>query len=217
MPRAAIVDIDGTLVDSNYHHSLTWFRAFRQEGLVVPLWRIHRSIGMGGDHLVAALAGEQFDAQKGEAVRDAEFALYMSLIDEIQAIDGAGELIGELKDRGHAVVLASSAKAREVDHYLDLLGVRDLVDDWTTSADVDATKPAPDLVEVALKKAGGGEAVMIGDTVWDCQAAARAGVPTVALLTGGVSRAELADAGAVIAFESLGELRASLGSTPLAA
>jgi phosphoglycolate phosphatase-like HAD superfamily hydrolase len=114
-------------------------------------------------------------------------------------------------------VLASSAKQDEVDHYLDLLDARELADGWTTSADVEATKPEPDLVTAAVEKAGGGDAVMVGDTTWDCEAAGRAGVPTVAVLTGGFSEAELREAGAVAVFQSIEELRGALDETPLAA
>jgi phosphoglycolate phosphatase-like HAD superfamily hydrolase len=121
----------------------------------------------------------------------------------------------DLNERGHAVVLASSAKADEVEHYLDLLDARELADGWTTSADVEATKPEPDLVQAAIEKAGGGEAVMIGDSTWDCEAAKRAGIATVAVLTGGFSEAELRDAGAVAVYQSIDELRESLDETPL--
>jgi len=140
----------------------------------------------------------------------------MSTIDEVRAFEGASELLRELRERGHAVVLASSAKAEEVDHYLDLLDAREVVTDWTTSADVESTKPEPDLVLAALDKAGGGDAVMVGDTVWDCEAAGRAGIEAIGLLSGGFSREELTAAGARVTFESLAELRAGIGSTPLA-
>ena len=122
----------------------------------------------------------------------------------------------ELKERGHTVVLASSAKAEEVDRYLDLLDARDLADGWTTSADVEATKPHPDLVVAAVEKAGGGDAVMVGDTPWDCKSAEGAGVKTVCVLTGGFSEQELRDAGAVSVFESIAELAERLDETPLA-
>jgi HAD superfamily hydrolase (TIGR01509 family) len=215
MARAAILDIDGTLVDTNYHHALAWYQAFRQHGLVLPVWRIHRHIGMGGDQLIAALTSEATDEELGDDIRAAEKALYMALIEQVEPMQGARELIADLKKRGQSVVLASSAKANEVEHYLDLLDARELADGWTTSADVEATKPEPDLVKAAMEKAGGGKAVMVGDTPWDVKAAKRARVPTVTLLTGGFSAAELEDAGAVAVFESIDDLRASLEDTPL--
>jgi phosphoglycolate phosphatase len=183
--------------------------------LALPLWWIHRHVGMGGDQIVEALAGERFDEEKGDDVRAAHDALYMAGIDEIEPLEGARDLVAELKERGFTVVLASSAKAEELERYLELLDVRVLADDWTTSADVEATKPAPDLVLAALDKAGKGDAVLVGDTPWDCEAAAKAGVPSVALLTGGFSAAELAEAGAVAVFESIPELRRRLAETPL--
>jgi HAD superfamily hydrolase (TIGR01549 family) len=215
MPPAAILDVDGTLVDTNYQHAIAWFRAFRRHDVVLPVWRIHRHIGMGGDQLVAALTNDDVEREKGDDIRDAEKELYGELIDEVEPLDGATELIRDLKDRGSAVVLASSAKQEEVDHYLDLLDARDLTDGWTTSGDVEATKPKPDLVQAAVEKAGGGEAVMVGDSTFDCEAANRAGIQTVAVLTGGFSEQELRDAGAVGVYESIQELRSSLDETPL--
>jgi HAD superfamily hydrolase (TIGR01509 family) len=215
VPPAAILDIDGTLVDTNYHHSIAWYRAFRQNGVVLPIWRIHRHMGMGGDQLVTAVAGEETEEEKGDDIREAEKALYMALIEEIEPMEGARELIVDLKDRGHAVVLASSAKRDEVEHYLDLLDARELADDWTTSADVEATKPQPDLVNAAMEKAGTDSAVMVGDTPWDIKAADAAGIETIAVITGGFSRAELDEAGAAIVFESVAELRERLEETPL--
>jgi HAD superfamily hydrolase (TIGR01549 family) len=211
----AILDIDGTLVDTNYHHALAWYRAFLQSGEVLPLWRIHRHIGMGGDQLVAALAGEEFEAEHGEDVRAAEKVLYMALIDEVRPFADARALLEHLKAQDHAVVLASSAKPDEVEHYLDLLDARDLADDWTHAGDVERTKPEPDLVAAAVDKAGGGDAVMVGDSTWDCQAAQRAGLPTVAVLTGGFSETELREAGASDVFASLSDLLAHLDGTPL--
>ena len=217
MPPAAILDVDGTLVDTNYHHTIAWYRAFRQNEVVLPIWRIHRHIGMGGDQLVKALGGERLENEKGDDIRAAESVLYGELMSEVEPLKDARELIEDLKGRGHAVVLASSAKKHEVEHYLDLLDARDLADDWTTSDDVEATKPEPDLVVAAVEKAGGGEAVMVGDSTWDCEAAKRAGLDTVAVLTGGFSEAELREAGAVAVYVSIGDLRESLDETPLAA
>jgi HAD superfamily hydrolase (TIGR01509 family) len=208
----AILDVDGTLVDTNYQHAIAWYRAFRQHGIALPVWRIHRHIGMGGDQLVAALAGAGTEERVGDDIRAAETALYLALIAEVEPFRDARELIVDLRGRGATVVLASSAKAREVDHYLDLLDAREIVDTWTTSADVKATKPAPDLVLTALDKAGAAaeDAVMVGDTPWDCRAAEQADVATVAVLTGGFSEQELRDAGACAVYESVGELRADL-------
>ena len=216
MPPAAILDIDGTLVDTNYHHAVAWYRAFRQAGVTLPIWKIHRHIGMGGDNLVQALTSEAFDEENGDDVRSAEKVLYMELIEECAPMQGSRELIEDLKRRGNAVVLASSAKESEVDYYLDLLDARDLADSWTTSDDVEDTKPAPDLVKAALDKSGSKDAVMVGDTTWDIEAAKRADVPTIAVLTGGFGEAELLEAGAACAFESIDELRGRLDETPLA-
>ena len=209
MAAAVICDIDGTLVDTNYQHAIAWFRAFRQNEVTVPVWRIHRAIGMGGDQLVAALAGDDVESEKGDEIRAAEGPLYMGMIEEVEAFEGASELLAELSEGGHAVVLSSSAKSQEVEHYLDLLSAREIVTAWTTSDDVDETKPEPDLVEVALQKSGAdeGDGVMLGDSVWDVEAAKRAGIATVGVLTGGYSEDELRNAGAAEVFESIGALR----------
>lgn len=213
---AAILDIDGTLVDTNYHHAIAWFRAMRQHGHIVPLWKIHRHIGMGGDQLVTSLLSDEVERREGDDIRAAESALYLSTIEEVEPLRGARDLIEDLKDRGHRIVLASSAKANEVEHYLDLLDARGVVDDWTSSADVEQTKPAPDLIQAALEKIGGGPAVMIGDSTWDCKAAKRAKVQSVAVLTGGFSSEELRTAGASTVFESIDELRGALDEAPFA-
>ncbi len=216
MSLTAILDIDGTLVDTNYQHAIAWYRAFRNNGIVLPAWRIHRHQGMGGDQLVPTLIGEEKAREVGEQIRAAEKELYAELISEVEPMEGARELIVDLKKRGHTVILASSAKQEEVEHYLDLLEVADDVDDWTTSADVEATKPAPDLVHAALAKGNGSSGVMVGDTTFDCEAARNAGIETVAVLTGGFSPEELRRAGAVAVFESVAELRARLDDTPFA-
>src|SRR5215217_2196510 len=194
MATAAILDVDGTLVDTNYHHAIAWYRAFRRCDVTPEIWRIHRHIGMGGDQLVGAVAGEDVEERLGDDIREAEGEIYMSMIDEIEPFEGARDLIAELRELADSVVLASSAKEHEVDHYLDLLDARDLASDWTTSADVDSTKPQPDLVHAALEKAHAGSGLMIGDTSWDCQAAARAGIPAVAVMSGGFAVSELREA-----------------------
>jgi HAD superfamily hydrolase (TIGR01509 family) len=215
MADTAILDIDGTLVDTNYQHAVAWHRAFRQHGIVLPIWRIHRHMGMGGDQLVASLTDDRTEEEKGDDIRTAEKALYMALIEECEPMNGARKLIERLKELGKTVILASSAKEQEVDHYLDLLDARELVDGWTTSADVEATKPEPDLVKAAIEKGGGDSAAMLGDTPWDCEAAERAGIETVALMTGGFSEQELREGGAVAVFESIPDLLDGLADTPL--
>lgn len=211
----AILDIDGTLVDTNYQHAIAWYRAFRSEGMTLPLWRIHRHMGMGGDQLVASLAGDEAEKRIGDAVRATEKEEYARLIGEVAPMAGAADFVRDLKNRGHLVVLASSAKAEEVDHYLDLLGVRNVVDAWTTSADVEATKPQPDLVKSAQAKVEHERAFLVGDSTHDCAAARRAGVTSIGVLTGGYGEDELTEAGAEAVFESIEELRSHLDDTPL--
>jgi HAD superfamily hydrolase (TIGR01509 family) len=215
--RTAILDVDGTLVDTNYQHALAWYRAFRDHGVVLPVWRIHRHIGMGGDQLVPDLTDAETERRLGEEIRARESECYAEMIGEVEAMDGARALLEDLHARGHATILASSAKPDEIEHYVDLLDARSLTDGWTSAGDVDATKPAPDLVEIALERASARpeSAVMIGDSPWDVQAAGRAGVRTLAVMTGGFSREELCEAGAADVFESVAELRGALDSTTL--
>jgi HAD superfamily hydrolase (TIGR01549 family) len=215
MPLAAIFDIDGTLVDTNYQHALAWYRAFRQQGIVVPIWQIHRAIGIGSDRVVEMLAGEEVEAKLGETLRDAQGPLYKEMIDEVEPMKGAHELLRDLKRAGHPVILASSAEEQEAERYIDLLNARDFVDGYTTSADVKASKPEPDIVHAAMEKAGGGPAVMIGDSTWDCKAATGAKLPSIGVLTGGFSEQELTEAGATVVFDSVEHLRDHLTATTL--
>jgi HAD superfamily hydrolase (TIGR01549 family) len=214
-PVAAILDIDGTLVDSNYHHAIAWYRAFCAHDILLPVWRIHRHVGMGGDQLVAALCGDDVERERGDDIRGTENERYMELIGEVRPLGGARGLIEDLKRDGRRVVLASSAKPEEVDHYLDLLDARELADAWTTSGDVERTKPEPDLINAALERLDGAPAMMVGDSTWDCAAARNAGVETLAVLTGGFSAQELFDAGAISVFGSIAELRERLPATAL--
>jgi HAD superfamily hydrolase (TIGR01549 family) len=215
MPLGVILDIDGTLVDTNYQHALAWYRAFRQEGVVIPIWQIHRAIGIGSDRVVEMLAGEEVEARLGEALRDAQGPLYAQMIDEVEPMKGAHELLRDLKQAGHPIILASSAKREEAERYIDLLDARTFVDAYTTSAEVRASKPEPDIVHAAVDKAGGGPAVMIGDSTWDCKAATRAKLPSIGVLTGGFSEQELTEAGATIVFDSVEHLREHLSTTTL--
>jgi HAD superfamily hydrolase (TIGR01549 family) len=212
---AVLFDLDGTLVDSNYQHAMAWYLAFRKSGVVLPIWRIHRHIGMGGDQMVPALIGEAREAQLGDQLRAAEKEEFKLLLDQISPLEGAHDLLAALKERGHELVLASSSPKEYLDRYLDLLDARDLIDAATTAEDVEATKPEPDLIEVAKQKAHSTAVAMIGDSPWDIQAATRANVPCIALLTGGYSQRELSEAGAEAVFESLVELHQGIGQTSL--
>ena len=212
---AAVLDVDGTLVDTNYHHALAWFRAFRAERIVLPMWRLHRHVGMGGDKFVSAVAGDEVEERLGDHLRDAWEKRFDELIDETEPLAGARELIEELKRRGHPMVLASSAIERHVDVFLDRLDARELAGGWTTKDDVEASKPDPDLVDAALAKAGTRDAVLIGDTPWDVEAARKAGIETICVVTGGFSRQELEEAGATAVYESLVALREDLDETAL--
>jgi HAD superfamily hydrolase (TIGR01509 family) len=205
-PTVAVLDIDGTLVDSNYQHALAWYRALRSVGETYPVWRLHRLIGMGGDQVVTAVGGEDLERRVGD-------------LEEMAPLPGARDLLVAIKQRGHRLVLASSAQQRHVDAFLDKLDARGIADAWTSSADVEASKPAPDLLQVALEKLGapsGTSSVMIGDSVWDVEAAKRAGMPAIVVRSGGFGDDELRGAGAIAIYDTPGDLAKALGDTPLA-
>ncbi len=215
-PRTAVVDVDGTLVDSVYHHALCWHRAFAEAGFTVPVWRCHRKIGMGGDQLVPALIGDRAEREHGDELREAEGNLFAEQIDRVAPLEGAADLVRALAERGHDVVLSSSAQADEVERHIETLGIGESIAGQTSSDDVDASKPDPDLVDAALQRSRLAEATMIGDSVWDVRAADRAGIGCIGLLSGGFSEAELDEAGATAVFPSAAELLASLNRTELA-
>ncbi|MGW4051395.1 HAD family hydrolase [Streptomyces sp. NPDC004779] len=214
----ALFDVDGTLVDTNYLHTLTWWMALRQHGHTVPMARIHRAVGKGADKLLDAVLGADRRADQDDAIANAHGTLYATWFDSLAPFDGAAELLRATAARGWRVVLASSASEEEVAAVRARLDADDVIDAATSSADVTATKPAPDLVRAALDKVGADPegAVLVGDTVWDVEAAGRAGVPCVGLLTGGTTRRELEDAGAVVVHEDALTLLRHLDTGPLA-
>ena len=218
-PTIAVLDVDGTLVDSNYQHALAWYRALREVGVVQPVWRLHRLIGMGGDQLVKAVGGDELEERVGSEAREQQGKWVDEMIGEVSPLPGARDLLLALKERGHRVVLASSGQPRHTDASLDKLDARDVADAWTSSSDVEASKPAPDLLQVALAKLGAApdaRAVMVGDSVWDVEAAKKAGMPAIAVRSGGFGDDELRDAGAIALFDTPGDLAAALDDTPLA-
>ncbi|WP_133981439.1 HAD family hydrolase [Kribbella voronezhensis] len=215
----AVLDIDGTLIDSNYQHALAWYRALRSVGEIFPVWRLHRLIGMGGDQVVAAIGGDDLERRVGDQAREQQGKEVDALLDEMAPLPGARDLLLAIKERGHRLVLASSAQERHVDVFLDKLDARDIVDAWTSSADVEASKPAPDLLHVALQKVDAppdASSVMIGDSVWDVKAAKKAGLPTIVVRSGGFGDDELRAAGAIAIYDTPADLTEALAETPLA-
>ncbi len=208
MSKTAILfDVDGTLVDSTYHHALAWHRAFRTHDVTVPMWRVHRTIGMGGDRLVAEVAGDEVEERLGDALREGWEEQYAEVVDEVPALPGAADLVRSLAGAGHLVALASSGAERFTRTAVDLLGIGDLVAAMTNADDADSSKPAPDILSATLDQLDGVEsAVLIGDTPYDVEAAARIGLACVTVLTGGFGRAELEAAGAALVAEDLTEL-----------
>src|SRR6478752_299970 len=184
---AILFDIDGTLVDSTYHHALAWQRAFARHQVVLPLWRNHRTVGMGGDKLVAAVAGEEVEERIGDSLRTAWREEYVAVKAEVDPLPGAAELIRALVAAGYTVALASSGDPEFADEALDDLDIRDQVALLTTSEDAEESKPEPDL---------------IGDTPYDVESAERAGLGCIGLRSGGYSEAELVDAGAVLVVDA---------------
>lgn len=216
-PAAVLLDIDGTLVDSNFLHVHAWTQAFADVGHPVDAWRVHRRIGMGSGRLLAELLGDDADALAGPA-KERHTAHYADLADQLRAFDGARDLVRALADRGLRVVLSTSASPEEVDRLRAVLDVDDLVQ-VTGAEDVQEAKPEPDLVQAGLDLAGvpADRAVFVGDSVWDVEAAVRAGVVCVGLLSGGTSEAELRDAGAAAVVEDASALLRDLDGTPVGA
>lgn len=218
-PAAAVLfDIDGTLVDSNYHHVYAWCRAFAEVGIAVDAWRIHRSIGMDGSTLLATLAEDADDDTRARA-KELNSRYYKETASLLRPLPGARGLLEAVEKLGVQVVLATSAPDDELEILRDVLDCDHLVSAMTSSADVETAKPKPDIINVALERAGveAGHAVFVGDAVWDVEACKRAGVVTIALLSGGVSKCELEQAGAHQVFEDAIDLCQHLDDTPIAA
>ncbi|PWI42888.1 HAD family hydrolase [Streptomyces sp. ICBB 8177] len=215
--RAVLFDVDGTLMDTVHLHTVAWWEALRQNGHTVPMAAIHRAIGMGSDHLLEHLLGSGRDTSRDDDISGAHGVLYAQYWSRLAPLDGASDLLRACSDRGWTVVLASSAKPAEFQVMRDALDADDVIDAVTKSDDVEASKPAPDLVERALERAGvpGRHAVFVGDAVWDAQAAGRAGVRSVGVLSGGFPRQDLLDAGAEEVYDGPRDLLAHLDDSLL--
>ncbi|SFF59604.1 haloacid dehalogenase superfamily, subfamily IA, variant 3 with third motif having DD or ED/haloacid dehalogenase superfamily, subfamily IA, variant 1 with third motif having Dx(3-4)D or Dx(3-4)E [Actinacidiphila alni] len=216
---AVLFDVDGTLMDTVYLHTVCWWEALRQHGHQVTMARIHRGIGMGSDHLLDALLGDDHDHDEDADLSAAHDALYGQFWSRLAPLPGASELLRACAGHGWKVVLASSAKGPEAEVMIRALDAGAAITAVTTADDVSSSKPAPDLVQQALEKAGvpAGRAVFVGDAAWDAKAARKAGVRCLGVLTGGWTRQELTDAGAEAVYESPAELLDRLDGSALAA
>lgn len=206
-PAAVLFDIDGTLVDSNYVHVVAWMYGFQSAGRQVEAWRIHQAIGMDSSKLLEWLIGD--DAERlGDQIKQEHSRRYDELSSLLQPFDGARELLREVSSRGTKAVLATSAPEHELEKLRDLLEVEDSVATVTNAEDVETAKPAPDIVQVALERAGveATDAVFVGDAVWDVEAAKAAGVACVAVTSGGVHEAALREAGAAQTYGTVRDL-----------
>ncbi len=202
-----LLDVDGTLADSSYHHALAWHRAFARQGLPTAIWRLHRAIGMGGDKLVAVVSGADVEARHGDALRAAWEEEYAVLLEGVGLLPGARELLLHLHGLGFALALASSGKARFTEHVVELLDLPEgTLAAVTSSDDAEESKPEPDILQVALERAGGSSAIVLGDTPYDVASAARMGAPCVVVRSGGFGAAELESAGAVLVVDEPADL-----------
>ncbi|MFJ1807312.1 MULTISPECIES: HAD family hydrolase [unclassified Streptomyces] len=218
MTRAAVFDVDGTLVDTNHLHVTTWWEAFRQAGHRVPMHAVHRAVGLGSDDLVAHLLGDDRDKDEDAGLSAAHKALYAQYFDRLPALRDAGSLLRRLHDEGWTVVLATSASGAELSALRRAIDADDVIASTASADDVEQGKPAPEPVEHALELVGAPaeRAVFVGDTVWDMRAGRRAGVRCVGVLCGGIPRADLLEAGAEAVYADPAELLASLSGSPLA-
>ncbi len=205
---AVLFDVDGTLVDTNYLHAVTWWEALRQYGHHVPMVRIHHAIGMGSDKLLDHLLPDDRDRTLDDELQSAHKALSAPYWPRLRAFDGAADLLRACAGRGQQVVLASSASEREMQALRAALNADDVITAATSADDVKQSKPAPDIVQTALQRAdvAADDAVFVGDTVWDVQACNKTGLACVAFLTGGISSQELRDAGAAEIYDGPAEL-----------
>jgi HAD superfamily hydrolase (TIGR01509 family) len=214
--RGVLFDVDGTLVDSGYIHAVCWWQAFRQQDRDVAMSLIHRSIGMGGDRLVPHVIADADDDLIAELTA-AHDALYSTYWPQLRPLPGAVELVRRCHEAGLVTVLASSAGATELAVLRRVLDVDDCIDEATSSADGDSSKPEPDLVLAALDKAGleAQDAIFIGDAVWDVEASSQAGVACIGVECGGTSEAELREAGAIAVYRDPADLLSNWKGSPL--
>ena len=214
-----LFDVDGTLVDTTYLHTVSWWEALRQHDHDVPMAEIHRSIGMGSDRILEHLLGPDRDTDADDAMVQAHDILYGAWWERLRPLPGAADLLRACAQRGLTVVLASSAKAAELKHLRQVLDADDVIAAATSSADAESSKPAPDILQAALDQSDvdQGSCVFVGDAVWDVRAAGKLDIPCIGLECGGTSGAELTEAGAVAVYPDPAGLLAAVvaGSAPI--
>ncbi|MGN9813203.1 HAD family hydrolase [Micromonospora sp. BQ11] len=217
-PAGVLFDVDGTLVDTTYLHTVSWWEALRQSEQPVPMATIHRSIGMGSDKLLDHLLGPERDRDGDQKLLDAHSTLYGEYWERLEPLPRAADLLRACAERGLRVVLATSAAEHEVGALRRALAADDVIDTVTSSADAKESKPAPDILEAALEQSGldAARVVFVGDSVWDVAAAGKLHIPCVGLTCGGTSRGELAGAGAVAVYDDPAALLAALADSPIA-
>ncbi len=213
-PPSVLVDVDGTLVDTNYFHSVAWWRAFQEIGEDVPTSKIHPLIGMGSDQLVHRLIGRE-----SEEASDAHSHHYEPFKKEIKAFPKAADFLSELARRGARVVLATSADEEDLERLREVVGADDAIDGAVSKGDVEHSKPSPDIFEAALKKfeLDPETTLVVGDTPWDVEAAAKIDLKVVCVLSGGATKEQLEEAGAIAVYEDVAELLGNFDDSPLAA
>jgi HAD superfamily hydrolase (TIGR01509 family) len=219
MPDSAILfDIDGTLLDTNYLHALAWRRAFLEAGQNVPTAELHRRVGMGSDLLIADVLGATAAERLSEQVSAARQRFFDELSSEAVPFNGARELLAAIRARGSLVVLATSAGQADLAPLLKALDAADVVDEVVRGDDVDAAKPRPDVFLAAMQKVNRGpeHCVAVGDSVWDVAAATRSGIGCVCVRTGGTTRHELLEAGALAVYDDAATVLRELDHSPLA-
>jgi HAD superfamily hydrolase (TIGR01509 family) len=206
MARVVVLDVDGTLMDTNYLHTEAWARAFERAGHRVPRVKLHKEVGKGAELLIQEFVE---DEETIEEIQNLHSEFYGELQEHGHPLPGAKELISTLKERGYEVWLVTSAKDEELEHHMQELEAEDSVDGVVNSSAVENAKPAPDIFEETLRRAGAtaDETVAVGDAVWDVEAAREAGIRTVAVLSGGAFHgSELEEAGAVGIYEDCAAL-----------
>jgi phosphoglycolate phosphatase-like HAD superfamily hydrolase len=212
MAYGVLFDVDGTLVDTNYLHAVAWADAFSVRGHRVAMSDIHQLIGQGSERLVESALGKP-----DEAAVDAHADIYSARLHRLQVFEGAAKLLRRCKQAGLSVVLATSASQHDAEHFTEAIDADDAIDHITTKDDAGESKPAPDILDAALDATGldAANCCFVGDTVWDVEAAKRAGMECVCVLTGGIAESDLRAAGAVAIYPNVSSLLADFDASPL--